>query len=374
MTDAARPGTPEVELRGIRKLFGSTVAVDGLDLAIGRGEFFAILGPSGCGKTTTLRMVAGLERPTAGAVAIRGRDVTALPPYKRDIGMVFQDYALFPHLTVFENIAFGLRMRRWSSDQGKLRARVQQMLELIQLPDVGGRYPRPLSGGQQQRIALARAIAPEPAVLLLDEPLSNLDLKLRQELRVEIRRIQRELGITTLFVTHDQGEALSLADRLLVMRDGRAVQLGTPSVVYEQPRNRWVASFLGDANVFSGKATDGVLVTAGGLALPLASALPARARAGDVMVAIRPEAVTLVPPDAPAIETPGARVPATVDAVVYLGAGARYMMRAVTCPSEIVFVDVAPPRLAWTPGTRLDMVFPCDKWIVFDEDPARGAS
>jgi len=281
-----------LELAGIRKEFGSAVAVENFDLAAEKGEFVSFLGPSGCGKTTTLRMIAGFEQPTAGTITINGEDVTYRSPNKRDVGMVFQSYALFPNMTVADNIGFGLKVRKRPKDQ--IRKRVGELLELINLPDKGARYPYQLSGGQQQRVALARALAFEPQVLLLDEPLSALDAKIRVALRVEIRAIQRQLGITTVYVTHDQEEALSLSDRVVVMSDGRIEQVGTPFEIYNFPTTAFVASFVGTLNVLPGVVTDagrGELTIAG---QPVRIARAFEGNLGrDVSVALRPEMVSL---------------------------------------------------------------------------------
>jgi spermidine/putrescine transport system ATP-binding protein len=240
-------GDALVRLEGVRKRYGEVVALDGVDLEIRRGEFFSLLGPSGCGKTTLLRLLAGFETPDAGRVLIGGKDMAGVPPYERPVNTVFQNYALFPHMTVAGNIAFGLRMK--GLPQGEIRKKVAWALELVDLLGLEGRYPRELSGGQKQRVALARALVLEPQVLLLDEPLSALDLKLRQELRVELMQLQRRLGTTFVFVTHDQEEALVMSDRIAVMRAGRVEQVGLPDEVYERPKNRFVADFLGRSNL-----------------------------------------------------------------------------------------------------------------------------
>jgi len=236
----------ELELDGLRKRFGETAALDGLDLALERGELLTLLGPSGCGKTTALRIVAGFESPDEGRVRFRGEDVTGRSPRRRGFGMVFQNYALFPHLDVFENVAFGLRCRKAPEDE--VGEKVGRVLELVDLPGFGGRRVQQLSGGQQQRVALARALAIEPPLLLLDEPLSNLDAALRERTRVELRRLIKELGITALFVTHDQEEAFDLSDRVAVMRAGRVRQVGTPEALYDRPADAFVAGFVGRAN------------------------------------------------------------------------------------------------------------------------------
>ena len=238
---------PALRLVGIEKHYPGAVAVAGVDLAVEEGEFVTLLGPSGCGKTTTLSLVAGFFPPTRGEIWLKGRHVEGLPSFKRDIGVVFQDYALFPHMTVAENVAFGLRMRKVAS--ADIAKRVAQALDLVKLAGLGDRRPLQMSGGQRQRVALARALVINPAVLLLDEPLSNLDLKLREEMRVEIAALQRRLGITTVFVTHDQGEALVMSDRIAVMNAGRIEQIGSPADIYERPATRFVAQPVAQARI-----------------------------------------------------------------------------------------------------------------------------
>ena len=245
---------PFLSIQHIRKSYGPTTVVQDFNLDVGAGEFVSFLGPSGCGKTTVLRMVAGFEEPTAGSIIVAGRDITRLKPNQRNVGMVFQAYALFPNLTVAQNIAFGLRVAGVAKAESDKR--VAEMLHLIKLPQFGDRYPYQLSGGQQQRVALARAIAPKPKLLLLDEPLSALDAKVRVSLREEIRAIQKELGITTVFVTHDQEEALSISDRIVVMYGGKAEQVGTPFEIYNRPATKFVANFVGTLNVLEGTVTD----------------------------------------------------------------------------------------------------------------------
>src|SRR6266851_1644245 len=239
-----------VRLEAVTKRFGDHVAVKKFSLSIAQGEFLVLLGPSGCGKTTTLRMIAGFVEPSGGRIFFGNRDVTDLPPYHRNTGLVFQGYALFPHLSVFENVAFGLRMR--NLDRAVIEKRTQAALRLVRLDTLAERMPRQLSGGQQQRVALARALVIEPEILLLDEPLSNLDAKLREEVRVEIRQLQRRLGLTTVMVTHDQEEALTMADRLVVMNNGEIKQIGTQRELYNAPANQFVASFIGRTNFFAG--------------------------------------------------------------------------------------------------------------------------
>ena len=285
-----------IRLDGVTKVFDhGVVAVDDVSVAVREGEFFSLLGPSGCGKTTTLRLVAGFEEPTRGTIAIRGRDVTHVPPHRRDTGMVFQNYALFPHRTVFENVAFGLRMRRVPRDE--IARRVEAALRLVELSGLGDRRPGQLSGGQQQRVALARAIVIEPTVLLCDEPLGALDKKLRQAMQFELKQLQKKIGVTLVYVTHDQEEALTMSDRVAVMDRGRVVQVGSPRTIYEHPATRFVSDFIGDSNLLDGRAerVEGeraYLVTADGARLVTPGAGLA---AGErVTVAVRPEKVRLL--------------------------------------------------------------------------------
>ncbi len=242
-----------VNLENVGKKFGNVTAVNDLSVDIREGEFFSLLGPSGCGKTTTLRMIAGFETATSGAVRIRDREMSGVPPYDRNTGMVFQGYALFPHKTVGENVGFGLKMDGVPKDERE--EKVKETLELVDLPGLEDRSPTQLSGGQQQRVALARALAIEPSLLLLDEPLSNLDYKLRRELRFQLKRIQEEVGVTTIYVTHNQKEAMAMSDRILILNDGQREQLGTPKEIYNKPKSRFVADFIGEANLFDGTVT-----------------------------------------------------------------------------------------------------------------------
>ncbi len=282
-----------VEFAGLRRRFGDTVALNGLDLTVGPGELVALLGPSGCGKTTALRVLAGFEQPDEGTVRVDGTDITTVPANRRDAGMVFQAYSLFPNLNARDNVAFGLRVRK--TPPARRRERAAELLDLVGLPGLGDRYPHQLSGGQQQRVALARALALEPRVLLLDEPLSALDAKVRLVLREEIRRLQLSLGITTIFVTHDQEEALSIADRVAVLRAGRVEQCAAPAELYDRPATPFVAEFVGTMNHLPGTASGGdpPEVTVIGQRLPVHG--PATGP-GDVDVLVRPEAV-LVDPD-----------------------------------------------------------------------------
>ena len=307
-----------LEIGNVRKEYAGNPVVHGFSLNIARGEFVSFLGPSGCGKTTTLRMVAGFEEPSSGTIRIDGRDVTNLRPNQRNVGMVFQAYALFPNLTVADNIAFGLKVKRRPAEE--IKARVAEMLAMIKLPQLGNRYPYQLSGGQQQRVALARAIAVKPKVLLLDEPLSALDAKIRVSLREEIRALQRDLGITTIYVTHDQEEALSMSDRIVVMNEGRIEQIGSPFEIYNYPRTRFVASFVGTLNILEGRIVDpaGGRISIDGQEIRAARGV-SDGSAGDVRsVALRPEAITLS-----GSEASRNRIKGTIDEVNFLGAVVR---------------------------------------------------
>ena len=284
-----------LSIQNLRKSFGTTTVVQDFNLDVSTGEFVSFLGPSGCGKTTVLRMVAGFEQPSAGAISVGGKDVTRLKPNQRNIGMVFQAYALFPNLTVAQNVAFGLKVA--GVPKAEMDKRVAEMLSLIKLPEFGDRYPYQLSGGQQQRVALARALAPRPKLLLLDEPLSALDAKVRVSLRDEIRSIQRNLGITTIFVTHDQEEALSISDRIVVMYGGKAEQVGTPYEIYNRPATKFVANFVGTLNVLEGVVSD---ASAGKVKVDTQEIVVGNklngSRNGDaVSLALRPEAIALGP-------------------------------------------------------------------------------
>ena len=286
---------PDVQLDRVTKRFGDVVAVDDLSLDIQQGEFFSLLGPSGCGKTTTLRMIGGFEDPTAGAIHLAGRDVTTVPPYRRDVNTGFQSYALFPHLTVAENVGFGLRRKRVG--KGEVAERVGEALALVDMPGFGRRRPSQLSGGQQQRVALARALVNRPQVLLLDEPLGALDLKLRKQMQLELKRIQSEVGITFLYVTHDQEEAMTMSDRIAVLRRGRIEQIGGPEEVYENPGTEFVAGFLGASNLLDGRveSRDGVRATvalsSGGSIAVSADRL--NGQSGQIKVGVRPEKIRL---------------------------------------------------------------------------------
>ncbi|MBB95397.1 MAG: polyamine ABC transporter ATP-binding protein [Rhodobacteraceae bacterium] len=317
-----------VSLRNIVKQFGTFTAVHKANLDIPEGAFVTLLGPSGCGKTTNLRMIAGLLDPTEGEILIGGKRVNDIPIHKRNLGIVFQNYALFPHKTVAENVAFGLKYR--DVPKSDIPARVQAALDLVQLPHVGDRYPKALSGGQQQRIALARAIVIEPDVLLLDEPLSALDANLREDMRVELKRIQDKIGVTTVFVTHDQSEALAMSDQIVVMSAGRIEQVGTPEEVYNTPASEFVANFLGASNILDGQCT---VADAHSLSIDtrvfgsveVAAAKAAGVSKGPAKLVLRAEKLTLMDP---AADTTGLiTAPATVETVDYQGQTVRYFLR-----------------------------------------------
>jgi putative spermidine/putrescine transport system ATP-binding protein len=322
----ADDGPPAVRLRGLRKVFGAgsgeVVAVDGIDLDVADGEFFSMLGPSGSGKTTVLRLVAGFELPTAGTVELGGRDVTRLAPFERDVNTVFQDYALFPHLDVIGNVEYGLRVRKVG--RAERRARAEQALATVRLEGFGRRRPGQLSGGQRQRVALARALVNRPRVLLLDEPLGALDLKLREEMQVELKAIQREVGITFVFVTHDQEEALSLSDRVAVFRGGRIEQVGTPREVYERPATPFVAGFVGTSNLLPGEAAGTLL-------------------GEDGLWTVRPERIRVLPQHSTGdADAPAGSVVAggTIREVVYAGPTTRL----------VVVLDAGPELVALAPS------------------------
>ncbi len=332
MSDAASrvPASTTLTLEGIEKRYGATKAVAGVDLAVAPGELVALLGPSGCGKTTTLRMVAGFVEPTAGRVLMDGADITRLPPHRRNAGMVFQSYALFPHLSVAENIAFGLKRR--GVPRAEIADRVGRMVALLKLEGLEARLPKQLSGGQQQRVAVGRALVINPGVLLLDEPFSNLDALLRESTRIEMRRLQTTLGLTTLFVTHDQAEAMAISDRIAVMHQGRIEQIGTPRAIYDRPATRFVAGFIGRANLFDA-------LTEPGLAL-------APAEPGGSAWLLRPERIALDATPAEGVNC----VAGTVEVVSFLGTGTHCSLRL---PSGRLLLAEGPANWAdaFRPGT-----------------------
>jgi putative spermidine/putrescine transport system ATP-binding protein len=343
-----------LELAGVRKRYDSLVAVDDLDLALEAGEFLTLLGPSGSGKTTTLMMVAGLQQPDAGSIRLNGVSVASLPPYRRDVGMVFQNYALFPHMTVRRNVAFPLEMR--GTPAAEIARLVDEALALVKLPDHGERLPKQLSGGQQQRVALARAMVYRPALLLMDEPLGALDRKLREQLQLEIKRVHRERRISVLYVTHDQEEALTMSDRIAVFNKGRIEQIGTPEELYDRPATRFVASFIGDTNLLAGR----VLGVAGGICeietatgrIAASARTPLEAGAA-VFVAVRPERVVLAP-----VQAAGGGLEGVIIEQVFLGTSRKYVVRLADGTELVVLRPISDPpfehaaptvRVSWPP-------------------------
>ena len=360
------PSAIDVRLDRVTKRFHDVVAVDDLSLEIETGEFFSMLGPSGCGKTTTLRMIGGFEETTAGTIFLGETDVTGLPPFKRDVNTVFQNYALFPHLDVYENVAFGLRRRKVSD--AEIGKRVSDMLELVELPGYEKRKPSQLSGGQQQRVALARALINHPRVLLLDEPLGALDLKLRKQMQLELKRIQTEVGITFIYVTHDQEEAMTMSDRIAVMRAGRIEQLGTPEELYERPTTEFVSGFLGVSNLLGGAivARGGDLVAVRvGDGTVLRAPAAGLASATTVRVGVRPEKLRVIPlsGDAGPVTDPGLNaIDGTILDASYIGVSTQYLVQTrdgnkltvyaqnlETGGAAEALADGHPVRLTWKP-------------------------
>jgi spermidine/putrescine transport system ATP-binding protein len=341
-------------LRSVTKRFGSFTAVDALDLTVPQGSFFALLGPSGCGKTTTLRMVAGLEEPTAGEIRLGEQDITRLRPYKRPVNTVFQSYALFPHLSTFENVAFGLRRRK----VGDVKKQVREMLELVELEQYAGRKPTQLSGGQQQRVALARALINQPQVLLLDEPLGALDLKLRRQMQIELKRIQTEVGITFVHVTHDQEEAMTMADTIAVMNAGVIEQMGEPAELYENPATTFAANFLGQSNLVAGRVLERngqtVLldVQGGKLVAPAARARHAQL---DVWVGVRPEKVFLAEAESETDDGSNLLRGAVVSDVSFVGVSTQYLARMPWGQELMVFEQNTGARDPFRRGDRVDL-------------------
>ena len=345
-----------LEIDRVSKRYGDVVAVRDLTLDVADGEFVVLLGPSGCGKTTMLRIVAGFAEPTSGVVRLKDRDVTRLPPWKRNAGLVFQSYALFPHLSVARNVAFGLEMRKVEASQRQRR--VADALRLVRLEHLSERLPRQLSGGQQQRVALARALAFYPDVLLLDEPLSTLDAKLRAEVRVEIRELQKRLGLTTVMVTHDQEEALTMADRLVVMNDGAVRQVGTQKDLYERPSDRFVAGFVGRSTFIEGEIeAPGRFRSVGGLAI-----VCKETAAGPATLALRPERIVFAPEPQASMDN---SLPGVVEFVSYLGATIDMHVRI--SPKERVIVQVSNRESGLVPmvGGQVFVAWPAEGSIVF---------
>jgi len=343
----------------VTKRFGTFTALDRVGLEVGDGRFVALLGPSGCGKTTLLRLIAGLETPTAGRIAIAGEDVTALPPEKRRIAMMFQSYALLPHMTVLENVRFPLRMQK-SGSAREQRERAAAALDLVKLGDLAHRLPRQLSGGQQQRVALARAIVAEPRVLLLDEPLSNLDARLREDMQVELIELHRRLGLTTVFVTHDQEEALSLADLVVLMRDGRIEQAGAPDDLYDRPATAFAADFLGAANlieaIVTGTGTDWTATLPGGATVPVPA--PPDGRGGRRTLMLRQEDPAIDAADAAPAAADRASAPAVIEARIFLGGKTRWVVLLGDRPVKVLGDRGAGPAGA-APGLAVRL-----SWVI----------
>ena len=366
----------DVRLIDVVKMFGDAVAVDHIDLEVRDGEFFSLLGPSGCGKTTTLRMIGGFEQPTSGKIELMGDDVTWLPPYRRNVNTVFQNYALFPHLTIFENVAFGLRRKGVRGPE--IKSRVAEMLRLVELPGFERRKPTQISGGQAQRVALARALINRPAVLLLDEPLGALDLKLRKQMQVELKRIQQEVGITFIYVTHDQEEAMTMSDRIAVMNRGRYEQLGDPEGLYERPSTRFVAGFLGISNLLKATvdgAADGYAVARLGDDTKVRVPGALAEGASDVEVGVRPEKIRLHKPDS---ELPsGANtLDGTVVDASYLGVSTSYLVEARSGSRLTVYeqnVERTVHGSLHRPGESVRLSWSPDHTFVVRPEPATTA-
>jgi spermidine/putrescine transport system ATP-binding protein len=349
----AAPNDAVITIDRVVKRFGSYVAVQDADFAIQRGEFFSLLGPSGCGKTTTLRMIAGFEQPTTGRILLEGQDVSRVPPYRRNVNTVFQHYALFPHMTVTDNVAFGPRSQKLAPDE--TARRVRELLDVVRLTPFAGRKPAQLSGGQQQRVALARALANYPSALLLDEPLGALDLKLRQAMQLELKRIQREVGITFIYVTHDQEEALTMSDRIAVMNEGRVEQIGSPQAIYHSPTSVFVANFIGVANLIpaivqEASATAATVLVAGRHRIQVPQGTwPVRPGAAATVM-VRPERLRLREASA-AAEGPG--LPVTVEHAVFQGPVVRCTMRATDGTQIVAHVGPEHPLPPLQPGLGL---------------------
>jgi spermidine/putrescine transport system ATP-binding protein len=361
---AAGERTVDVRLERVTKRFDDVLAVDDLTLDVEHGAFFALLGPSGCGKTTTLRMIGGFEEPTAGAIFLGDRPVTGLPPFRRDVNTVFQSYALFPHLSVFENVAFGLRRRKVLKAQ--VKGRVEEILRLVELAGLGSRRPRQLSGGQQQRVALARALVNSPRVLLLDEPLGALDLKLRKQMQLFLKRIQHDLGVTFVHVTHDQEEAMTMADAIAVMNHGRIEQVGPPSELYERPRTAFVAGFLGASNLLRGtvEGADAVRLDSGDVVRVAREAL--EGRSGRVAVGIRPEKIRPGRPEGDENALTG-----TVRESAYVGVSTQYVVETAAGPVSVYVQNDRPATGAVREGDGLTLAFSPDATFVVDPEEER---
>ncbi len=359
---------PAIEVTGVTKRYGEVVAVDDLDVEIAQGEFFALLGPSGCGKTSTLKMMAGFELPDAGEVLLEGEVVTRTPPFHRDVNLVFQDYALFPHLNLRDNVAFGLKIK--GVNKAERRRRADEMLARMELPGLGDRRIAEISGGQQQRVALARALINHPKVLLLDEPLGALDLKLRRAMQLELKGIQRDVGISFVYVTHDQEEALAMADRIAVMSAGKALQIGSPREIYDHPANRFVADFIGESSFLSGRtgAPSGAYVD---FELPDGGRIKARPGAdgaGEAVAMIRPEHTELYPAGTPSPGSDWNQVSATVGELEYGGSDVHYFVN--TPSADRVQSRMPASAETFEPGTRVEIRFPVARTVVVHTDTA----
>jgi spermidine/putrescine transport system ATP-binding protein len=374
----ARGSDSEVDVRldRVTKSFGRVVAVDGISLDIRTGEFFSMLGPSGCGKTTTLRMIGGFEQPDAGVIELGGTNVAGLPPHRRDVNTVFQSYALFPHLNVADNVAYGLKRKK--VDGREIRGRVKRILELVDLPGFEGRRTSQLSGGQQQRVALARALVNEPQVLLLDEPLGALDLKLRKQMQIELKGIQHEIKITFIYVTHDQEEAMTMSDRIAVMRSGRIEQIGPPEAVYERPATEFVAAFLGASNLLEGtvEAPDGefgtVVLTSGEKVRVPAESL--NGAAGRIKVGVRPEKIHLRPRD----DVPGGTdnvIEGTVHVATFVGVSNVYSVRTRSGQTMTVYAQNLGTSADRPPSAGEEIALtwhPEHTFVVASDEPPKG--
>ena len=364
---------PVIELDNVRKSFGDFVAVDNANFHVAHGEFFSVLGPSGCGKTTILKMIAGFEQPTAGRVLLDGTDVSDVPPHKRNVNTVFQQYALFPHMSVFDNVAFGPRSKK--VDETKVKADVMEMLEVVRLSQFAARKPSQLSGGQQQRVALARALVNYPSALLLDEPLAALDLKLREAMQIELKRIQREVGISFIFVTHDQGEALTMSDRIVVMSEGVVEQIATPEEIYRRPASLFVAGFIGSSNLLPGTVSEirpgeVVVKLAVGATVSVFDTAPGVRVNERVSVMLRPE--RLVPVAQASTDVAG--LDCTLTDLVYQGATARLIVR-LSDDTEMAALTDADRLQPWMrPGTRLRLEWPRDCPYVLSGWPDRAGA